>query len=297
MSTRTDLSALTTALHEGIGRLTRSQEWERFLAYQAAFHSYSFGNVVLIASQRPDATRVAGYATWQSFGRWVRRGESAIWILAPVRRRVRASECSLEDEANANRMASVVGFRRVAVFDIAQTDGAEPPEVVRRLTGSAGADAIPALVELARSYGFSVVDARLDRGSNGECDFAGREIRLETTNAPSQRVKTLVHELAHAILHEHETDRALAELEAESVAFVVCRAIGLDTGAYSFGYLASWAGGGEMAIAGIRRSGERIATVARAILGRLEADAPLEDHDIGGAAFAARSTRLVAQAV
>jgi len=261
-TTRPDLTA---ALRAGIAQLTSSAQWQRFLRYQSAFHHYSFGNVLLIAAQRPSASRVAGFATWRSLGRWVRRGESAIWILAPVHRRGPHAD-GHDQRSDDERAARSLRFRRVAVFDIAQTDGAAPPDVVRRLTGPDATSAYPSLVAHAQSLGFSVVGASLDGASNGDCDFDRRRIRVEEANEPAQRTKTLVHELAHAVLHEHESDRALAELEAESVAFVVCRAIGLDTGAYSFGYVASWAGGGQAALDAIRRSGERIAATARPLI-------------------------------
>ena len=98
-------------------------------------------------------------------------------------------------------------------------------------------------------------------GTNGDCT-SKRRIRVEARNAPAQRVKTLAHELAHALLHERVEDRALAELEAESTAYVVGRAIGMDTGDYSFGYVATWAGGGEQAIVGIKASCDRIQKAA-----------------------------------
>jgi antirestriction protein ArdC len=266
---RTDCTA---KLRAGIAELTSSTAWERYLRYQSAFHAYSFGNVVLIAAQRPDATRVAGYRTWQRLGRRVRRGERAIWILAPVRTSRREPNLPPEDggASRTSRRSDIVCFRAVPVFDIGQTEGSPPPEVVHRLTGSERSEVYPALCSYADELGYVVVDAELSGGANGECDFAARTIRVASANAVNQRIKTLAHELAHALLHADERDRALAELEAESVAFVVCAAVGLDTSAYSFGYVASWAGGGDVAQAAIRRSGERIGSTASAILRGLE---------------------------
>jgi hypothetical protein len=259
---------LTASLADGVARLTTSCEWERYLDYQTVFPRYSFGNVLLIAAQYPGATRVAGFSTWRSLGRWVRRGESAIWIFAPLRRRASGRhQHEVVDEGAVGREASeVTGFRRVAVFDVAQTDGTPAPEVVHRLVGPDRAGTYPRLSTYARSLGYVVDDVTLDGVSNGECDFARRRIRVEVRNAPAQRTKTLAHELAHALLHEHESDRALAELEAESIAYLVCRAVGLDTGEYSFGYVASWAGGGDAALLAIRRSGERISRTAKVVI-------------------------------
>ena len=100
----------------------------------------------------------------------------------------------------------------------------------------------PELVNVARSIGFTVEDHEFNGSANGDCCHADHRIRVETTNTPAQRVKTLAHELAHALLHESYDNRALAELEAESTAYVVCQVLGIDSGDYSFGYVATWAG-------------------------------------------------------
>ena len=105
---------------------------------------------------------------------------------------------------------------------------------------------------------------------NGDCTHSEHRIRVETRNTPAQRVKTLAHEIAHALLHEQFDSRALAELEAESTAYVVCQSLGLDSSDYSFGYVATWAGGGEQAIAGIKASCERIQRTAATILRAFE---------------------------
>jgi IrrE N-terminal-like domain len=127
------------------------------------------------------------------------------------------------------------------------------------------------LCGVAKSLGYSVEDAILPGETNGDCTPNIRRIRVEQANSPSQRVKTLAHELAHAILHEDsEESRELKELEAESVAYVVCANLGLDTGGYSFGYVAVWAGGGSEALAAIKSSGARIQRAGDVILAKLE---------------------------
>ena len=261
MTNAQDRRELVDQLAQGIMRLTSSEEWRRYLASQSRFHNYSFRNVVLIAAQCPQATRVAGFRAWQRLHRCVRKGERAIWILAPlVRRR--------DDDEEGQ--ARVWGFKWVPVFDIAQTEGDPVPAANRLLSGDDPAGLYGRLVGVARSLGFAVLEAPLPGGVNGDCSHAARRIRVEIRNAPAQRVKTLAHELAHAILHEERGDRRLAELEAESTAYVVCRALGLDTGQYSFGYVAVWAQGGEEAVEAIRRCGERIQQAAAVILVSLE---------------------------
>jgi antirestriction protein ArdC len=158
------------------------------------------------------------------------------------------------------------GFKFVAVFDIAQTDGEELPSICNRLGGNDQKGLYGDLVAVAQSIAFTVQDHEFGGTTNGDCSHSEHRIRVEITNSPAQRVKTLAHEIAHALLHERYDNRPLAELEAESTAYVVCQVLGLDTSDYSFGYVASWAGGGEQAIAAIKRSCERIQKAAATIL-------------------------------
>jgi len=254
---------LVEQLTKGIARLTSSEEWRRYLDCQSRFHDYSFGNVLLIAAQCPYATQVAGFRAWQRMDRFVKKGEKAIWILAPM----------LYKDADAEEGRVIRGFKYVAVFDVSQTDGEELPEVCHLLFGEDPAGHFDRLVAVANSFGFSVEDAHLPGTTNGDCTHDLHRIRIETTNSPLQRVKTLAHEIAHGILHEHFEDRRLAELEAESTAFVVCQLLGLDTSDYTFGYVAIWAGADEEAVAAIREAGQRIQRAAASIVQRLDVKA------------------------
>jgi hypothetical protein len=124
------------------------------------------------------------------------------------------------------------------------------------------------LIAVAHSLGFTVEEDYLENGVNGDCNHAEARIRVEVRNEPKQQVKTLAHELAHAILHGDRKNlvRERAELEAESVAYVVCRELGIDSSAYSFGYLATWSGGGAEAQRAITESAQRIQKAAHLIL-------------------------------
>ena len=259
----TDRDHLLDTLTEGIQALTTSAAWRSHLEVQGRFHRYSFSNALLICRQEPGASRVAGFATWKSLGRAVRKGERAIWILAPMTGRRTKSPDGEEHRP-------ILGFRPVAVFDVAQTDGEALPEVCRTLEGDDPAAWFGHLVDRASRLGYTVETTELPGTTNGDCSFARRRIRVECRNDPAQRVKTLAHELAHALLHEGTDDRPLAELEAESTAFVVCQSLGLDTSGYTFGYVACWAGGGPEAIARIKSSGTRIQRAAAAILDAAE---------------------------
>ena len=255
------------SLAKGIAQLTSSDRWTEWLKVQSRFHEYSFSNTVLILVQRPEATRVTGFNAWRKLNRSVRKGEKAIRILAPMIYKPTATQDGPE-ETEACR--SVRGFKAVPVFDLSQTDGEELPEVCRRLTGDQLDNTYGHLQSVAHRHGFTVEEARLGSEINGICDHVLKRIRIETRNSETQRVKTLAHELGHAILHnpcDGDTgSRSLKELEAESVAFVVCRNRDIDTSDYSFGYVAAWAGGSEEAHNAIRTSGPRIQRAANEIL-------------------------------
>jgi antirestriction protein ArdC len=259
VTTKHNHAELIGRLTEGIGNLTTSHDWQRYLEFQSRFRHYSFANVLLIASQREDATRVAGFNAWRKMGRFVRKGEKAIWILAPIVQRTADADIPEDDRI-------VRGFKFVPVFDVAQTDGGALPTVCEQLRGGDPDGAYRVLSEVARSIGFTVVPHEFDGSTNGDCSHGDRRIRIEVRNGPAQQVKTLAHEIAHALLHARFGSRALAELEAESVAYVACQAIGIDSGEYSFGYVATWAGGGDQAIAAIRTSCARIEKTAATIL-------------------------------
>jgi len=251
-----DVRALVEQLSRGVEQLGDAGKWEEFLAAQARFHRYSFANTMLILQQCPDATTVAGFNTWRGAGRVVRRGERAIWIVAPIlHRRIKASA---EPE--------IAGFRRVAVFDLSQTEGDELLTLCAPLEGGDDRGWFEVLADVAIALDFSVERSDLANGVFGDCTYASRRIRVALTASPAQAVKTLAHELAHALLHENTDDRPLAELEAESVAYVVCQHLGLDTTCYSFGYVTTWAGGTSVALRAIKGSCTRIADTARVII-------------------------------
>jgi antirestriction protein ArdC len=260
----TERDRLLDALAEGVAALTDSDRWRAHLDVQGRFHHYSFNNALLIGAQDPGATRVCGFATWKKLGRSVRKGERALWILAPM---VGRRTWTADDEERR----PIYGFRPVAVFDVAQTDGDDLPEVCSNLEGDDPTACFGLLEGRARALGYSVDLTDLPGGTNGDCNFTLRRIRVEERNHPAQRVKTLAHELAHALLHDGGVERSLAELEAESTAYVVCRSLGLDSGDYSFGYVACWSGGGAEAVARITASGAAIQRAAAVILDGVDA--------------------------
>jgi len=264
---RTTAADLLATLADGVAELTNSTAWRAWLDVQRRFHRYSWGNALLIAAQRRDATRVAGFHSWLRLGRHVRKGEHGIAILAPIVPRLRVVDGDSGDERwVAGRPHA---FRVAHVFDVSQTDGedlAAPP--VSRLEGSDPKDWYTELRDVAHGLEFTVEEDYLPDGVNGDCNHALRRIRIEVRNGQSHQVKTLAHELGHAILHADRAGlcREQAELEAESIAYIVCAGLGMDTSEYSFGYLAVWAGGGEQARHGIAESAQRIQTAAHRLL-------------------------------
>jgi antirestriction protein ArdC len=263
------LTELHETMLEAISELTSSEDWKRMLELARRFHTYSANNVWMILAQRPEATRVAGFRTWKELGRSVRRGEHGIAIFAPCVYRARPVD--EEEEARRPELAKVLkGFRVVHVFDVTQTEGEELPEVAPVLLQ---ADA-PGLLWERLADRVAASGYTLERGdcrpANGRCDFSSRTILVRPDLAPAQASKTLCHELAHAYLHEDDERRAMrevAETEAESVAYLVCRSAGVETDDYSFPYIARWAGGD---VDVVRSTAERVISCARRILEEIE---------------------------
>jgi antirestriction protein ArdC len=277
----TDRTAELIAKLEGlIIELTSSDRWIEFLRAMGRFHDYSANNVLLILSQKPEATRCAGFRTWLSLHRAVRPGERAIYVLGPCTRRI-----TVEDEDGAERTTTrVTGFKAVPTFDISQTDGQPLPTAVHPLLGAAPPHLLTKLVAFGEAHGYRVEIVDQDRlgSANGRCIPGAHLIEISRDLSPLMTVKTVIHECGHLLLHSAmpasaDLDRPLAELEAESTAYIVMQNLlvdgrVLDSASYSTGYVAHWAGGGSEAIAGLRASAERIGKAARSILDALAGD-------------------------
>jgi len=242
-------------LMDGVERFGESSQWQNYLQVQSRFREYSATNALRIALQCPQASRVGGYQTWKKTGRYVRRGEVGIRIVAPI----------FDKETG-----QVVRYRAVTVFDVSQTEGDPLPEVCELLVQRALPETFEALRQVARELGFTVSQRQLPEGVNGYCSCRTREISLDERLPLAHRIKTLVHELAHGLLHSTEKERARAELEAESVAYIVCHRVGLESGDYSFGYLTAWAGDPQAARTAIIQSARRIRETADRIASSVE---------------------------
>lgn len=239
------LDQLALALDGG-----KSEQLKRYLTAMGRFCRYSLGNALLIAFQRPDATHVAGYGTWKRLGRQVKQGEHGIRILAPIVRRKQKEDRKndAEDEEDA------VAFRGACVFDIAQTEGKSLPEFAKAGGDPSGyIDSLKAIVaERGIALDYSD-DLRAEGASSGD------RIVLRNSLTPAEEFSTLVHELAHVDLHFGEDEirqrvsKAVLETEAEAVAFVVSRAIGLDVAGASADYIRLWDGDKDTLVRSLER--------------------------------------------
>ena len=246
MATNDKLAEVHEHLTRAIDELVSGEDWTRFLEASRRMHTYSPNNVLLIMAQRPTATAVAGYRTWQALGYQVRRGEKGIGILAPVVSRRRPEEDE-DEQAQLGTVRILRGFRVAHVFDIEQCDGPPLPDLQPALlTGDAPATLWDLLAGQVEAAGFAIERGPCP-GANGRTHFGPKIVRVRDDVDSAQAVKTLAHELAHVLLHDG-TEYAMgcrgrAEVEAESVAFLVLTTSGLESGAYSFPYVAAWSGG------------------------------------------------------
>ncbi len=271
------INQLLATLQEGVNTLTSSDQYQNYLKTMARFPSYSARNCLLIFTQKPDATLVAGYKSWKRlFGRQVREGEKGIRILAPY-------SYTVEKTIGANQIKEThTGYRSICVFDISQTDGPDLPSLPRAQLLCGKCDFLQAsLPLLSKLTGFAIYPASLTDGHMGECWFSQKQIFYNDALEEKHIFKTLIHECTHALLHDFSDGRQidgferelylnpdLREIEAESVSYVVCQALGIDSSDYSFHYIANY----KQNQAFLTESLQRIARTAQMILQTLAPD-------------------------
>lgn len=244
-----------------------SEALTSYLTAMSRFHHYSFGNVMEIARQMPTATRVAGFFAWKQLGRFVKAGSKGIRILAPIVgvRRKTDQEVAKSDPIYPNKPV-LVGFRSAYVFDISQTDGVDLPEM-REVSGDPGEN-LDRLTAFVRSHGIQLAYSDDLKGALG-MSYGGR-IAILSGQTKAEEFSTLVHETAHELLHKAErrtaTTKTVRETEAEAVAFVVGKAVGLVTGSASADYIHLYHGNASL----LAESLEVIQQTASVILAALE---------------------------
>jgi hypothetical protein len=230
---RSYVKALIEQLEQG-----HSEALTAYLSAMGKFHNYSFGNILEIARQKPDATRVAGLYAWNQLGRRVKKGERGIRILAPVIGIRRKRDAEAAKDIRTQNEATVVGFRSAYVFDVSQTDGAELPEFSERVRGEVG-EYRERLIDLVISQGIEL-DFKESIAPALGVSYGGKIVLLPGQST-AEEFSTLVHELAHEMLHKADrrtaTTKTVRETEAEAIAFVVCKTIGLETGRAAADYV------------------------------------------------------------
>ena len=208
-----------------------------YLNAMGRFHNYSFGNILEIARQKPDATRVAGLYAWNQLGRKVKKGEKGIRILAPIIGVRRKKDEEAEKDITRQNQAVLVGFRTAYVFDVSQTEGAELPDV-HKVTGDVGENR-DRLLSFIERQSIELVFTENIAPALG-VSYGGR-IAILPGQSKAEEFSTLVHELAHEMLHKAErrttTTKTVKETEAEAIAFVIGQAVGLETGSASADYI------------------------------------------------------------
>lgn len=289
---RATVEQLHAQLADRISKLEGLQDWQEWLHLMQSLHRYSFNNTLLILAQKPDATMVAGFGVWKQRGHSVRKGEKAIRVLAPIKKAVDLYDMQGNPLRDANGRPrytwQVVGVKPVSVFDASQVEPAvKVPPQPRLLTGQAPPGLWDSLAELASIGGFSVT--RGDCGTaNGFINFTDHEIRIRPDVDDLQACKTLAHEIGHSLTMTQGdagsvgAHRELREVEAESIAYAVLGAHGVDTSRYTFDYVAGWAARAATTSTSITdviiATGQRVIAAADRILSHTKPLRDLEDQ-------------------
>ena len=244
-----DSKGLSQLLKDGVKDYFQSDTYKQYLTTMSKFHNYSPRNIQLILMQNPEASHVASFKKWKDeFERSVNKGEKSLRIFAPItlkRRDPKTNEPLLDENGNEQTFMS---FKLVPVFDVSQTNGKELPKPVYELEGTYEdyGNLYKSAKEVSEANGVPLSFSKDTKGSNGFYSVNNNEIVIKQGMSEQQTLKTIFHEMAHSDLHNMEKlqetplKRSTAELQAESVAFVVASHYGLDTSEYSFGYLATW---------------------------------------------------------
>ncbi len=246
-----------------------------YLTAMGRFHNYSLGNILEIARQKPDATRVAGLYAWNQLGRKVKKGQKGIRILAPLIGTRRKNDAEAEKDITKQNQPVLVGFRGVYVFDVSQTEGAELPDLKERVKGQVG-ECRERLIDFIIAQGIELEFRESIAPALGMS--YGGTIAILPGQAPAGEFSTLVHEVAHEMLHKAQrrtaTTRTVRETEAEAIAFVVSQTIGLDAGHASADYIHLYHGNATL----LAESLEVIQKTSALILSAIETPAPAAEQ-------------------
>ena len=285
------LKEITDRLEQGIAELFDSERYREYLKVMSKFHNYSFNNTLLIAMQKPDASLVAGFSAWKNnFERNVMKGQKGIKIIAPSPYKIKQEMQKIDPHTQKpiigkdgkpvteEKEITIPAYKVVSVFDVSQTEGKELPDIaVDELTGDVDRykDFFAAL---EKTSPVPIAFENIGGGSHGYYHLEDKRIAINEGMSELQTLKTAIHEIAHAKLHDIDlnapkdeqprVDRRTREVEAESVAYTVCQHYGLDTSDYSFGYVAGWSSGRELSE--LKSSLETIRSAAAEIINSID---------------------------
>ena len=260
---KAEMKDITEKLEQGVQAVFNSSQYQDLLNTMAKFPHYSVNNNILIMMQKPDATLVQSYTGWKKMGRFVKKGEKGIRILAPAPFKLEKEQDKLDESGKAvldkdgeavkeKVEINLTAFKPVSTFDISQTEGDPLPQI--------GVDELTGNVEEYQNFFEAIKEASpvpigfedIASGAKGYFHTEENRIAINTGMSEIQTIKTAIHEMAHAKLHNTEAQkdnkqsRNSKEVEAESVAYTVCQHYGIDTSDYSFAYVATWSQGKEM---------------------------------------------------
>lgn len=231
-------------IENGISEIIESGKFANYLRFCSKMRHYSFNNKMLIFIQKTDASHINSFKRWKELKRYVVKGQKAIKIMAPLMRTIRVKD----DEGSEVKKQIIKGFKYVNVFDISQTEG---EELTTSLCENFGSDSeMYSEFKSIISKDFPVQEMPLGESCGGMTD--GGKIFINDSKSDEQKLKILIHELAHCKLHfgadRNESSINEKEIQAEATAFMVCETFGIDASSYSFGYLAGWSKGNAEAV-------------------------------------------------
>lgn len=269
--THEKLKELSEKLENGIISIFESEDYKKYLDTFSKFHSYSLNNTILIALAKPDATLVAGYNTWKKLKRNVKVGEKSIKIIAPYVYKTEENESQNNSEQNY----IVKGFKTANVFDISQTEGEPLPEISHKLKDTV--ENYNVFMEAIKQVSpVPIIFDSVKSSANGYYSSNNKMIVIDKDMSEPMHCKTAIHELAHATCHDKDIsqnndipeEKSVREVQAESIAYIVCQYFGIDTSDYSFGYVAGWSK--DRDITELKGSMEIIKNSSKEIIDNLE---------------------------
>ena len=284
-----DLKGIEEHIKSGIANYLDSETFKNYLDFALQFRQYSYRNKILIQSQNPKASLVAGYRAWQDKGRQVQRGEKALKIFVPSLAAKKDKDGNYSRDKEGNVIKEVKGFYLASVYDVRQTEGEPIPKPIYELEENINNPQkfdwyIKAITKLSP---VPIQFAEIKGTAKGFFVPSEKQITIRPGMSESQTIKTMLHEITHSILHDNNvpifgsSEYARQEIEAESVAYMIANSLGIETQEYSFGYLASWTDLG-LSLENLEKSLDLICNQAQKMMGELDdilKQIPIQEKD------------------